>query len=118
MSIFAQTATGDFAITNDHLTLVDGITEVKQRLTNNFRTFQGEEVLDPTLGVPYIQQILQKSTPIAISQAILEDVARNTDGVNDVSNFSLVLDPSTRQATVTFNATSDAGPITYSGTFP
>jgi ATP phosphoribosyltransferase len=118
MSIFAQTVDGDFALTRNHLTLVDGIDEVKQLLTNNFRTFQGEERQDLELGVPYMQKILDKTTPVNISQAILEDVARNTAGVKDVTNFSLNLDKTTRNATVTFNAVSEAGPIAYEGIFP
>ena len=116
--ILLQTATGDFATSNGHLSFTSGAQEVKQRLANNFKTFLGEEPLDQEIGVPYIQQILQKTTPLSVSQAILEDVARSTDGVKDLVNFKLDFDPATRKASFSFTAQTIAGDIPYTGSFP
>lgn len=116
--IFLCTANGDFDISGNVLSLTDGKQEVLQLIRDNLRFFQGEEPLNPTLGVPYFQQILDKATPIKTSEAILKQVVQNTDGVIDVLGFTLVLDPNTRKATVSFSVTSEDGPITATESFP
>ena len=118
MSIFLCDASGDFTIANNVLALVDGPQEVLQLIRNNLRFFQGEDPLDPDMGVPYFQQILDKATPLSVSQALLKQVVQDTDGVIDVVSFTLTVDTITRQATVTFTATTDGGPVTATESFP
>lgn len=118
MSIFLCTADGDFAINSNSLSLVDGTQEVLQLIRNNLRFFQGEEPLNPTLGVPYFQQILNKSTPVTTAEAILKSVVQKTDGVLEVLGFSLTLDVATRKAIVSFTATTTNGPVTVLESFP
>jgi hypothetical protein len=127
MSIFLCQSNGDFAIVNNQLMLTDNSVtaatpspgqETAQLSRNNLRMFLGEEPLDPTLGVPYFEQILQKETPFETSQAILEQAVRDTDGVLDVLNFTLSVDTATRKGTVSFTATTAAGPVTTTETFP
>ncbi len=118
MSIFLCTADGDFDLAGNQMSLVDGPQEVLQLLRNNLRFFQDEDPLDPGMGVPYFQQILDKATSPATSEAILKNVVQNTDGVKDVLGFSLTVDPATRLASITFTATTDGGPVPVSESFP
>lgn len=118
MSIFLCTENGDLDITDNKLSLVDGAQEVLQLIRNNLRFFQGEEPLNPTMGVPYFQQILDKATPISTAEAILKSVVQNTDGVKEVLGFALTVNAATRQASVSFTATTDGGPVTVLESFP
>ncbi len=116
--IFKTLDSGDFDISSGKLELIDGIQEVLQLIRSNLRTFQGEEPLNTSLGVPYFQQIMQKNTPIQISSAILKQVVLDTDGVKEVLDFQLTLDKSTRKASVTFTAITDGGKVTATESFP
>lgn len=118
MSIFLCDTNGDLNITDNKLSLVDGPQEVLQLIRNNLRFFLGEEPLNPLMGVPYFQQVLDKATPQRVAEAVLKNVVQNTDGVNEVLGFSLTLDPSTREATVSFTAVTDGGPVTVTESFP
>ncbi len=118
MSIFLCDENGDLTINNNQLELTDGIQEVLQLIRNNLRFLLGEEPLAPDKGVPYIQQILQKGTPISISSAIIRKVIADTPGVIEVVEFSFSVPASTRKAMVTFTARSAAGVITATESFP
>ena len=118
MSIFLCDSNGDFTIAGNVMALTDGPQEVLQLIRNNLRFFKGEEPLNPDLGVPYFQQILDKQTPIAASQAILQQVVAETAGVLSVVAFTLDIATATRKATVTFTVTTKDGPITSTETFP
>lgn len=118
MSILLCDSTGDLSIVNNQLQLTDGQQEVLQLIRNNLRTFQGEEPLNTLIGVPWFQQILQKQTPLAISQQILEQVVTNTPGVIQVLNFTLTVDVATRKATLVFSVKTETGVVTSTETFP
>ncbi len=118
MSIFLCKENGDFDLTGNVLSLVDGTQEVLQLLRNNYRFFQDEDPLDPGMGVPYFQQILDKATPQSTAEAILKSVAQNTDGVKEVLGFTLSVNPATRIATVSFTAKTDGGPVAVTESFP
>ncbi len=118
MSIFLCKTDGDFDLSGNVISLVDGPQEVLQLLRNNLRFFQDEDPLDPGMGVPYFQQILDKSVPPSTSEAILKNVVQNTDGVTEVLGFSLSVDPATRLATIIFTAKTDGGPVAVTESFP
>ncbi len=118
MSIFLCDEDGDLAITDNKLSLTDGIQETLQLIRNNLKFLLGEEPLAPDKGLPYIQQILQKGTPISTSSAIIKQAIADTPGVIEVTEFSLTVDVLTRQGTVQFTAQSAAGPIVSTESFP
>jgi len=127
MSIFLCQANGDFAIVSNQLWLTDNSVsaqapspgqETLQLIRNNLRMFLGEEPLDPTLGVPYFQQVLDKSTPADIAQSIIYQVIQDTDGVEAVLGFDMTVNSLTREVTATFTVTTSDGPVTSTETFP
>ncbi len=133
MSIFLATAEGDFAIVNNQFYLTDNTVstvpavaalypspgqETLQLIRNNLRMNQGEEVLDPALGVPYFKQIFAPGTPIETVQAILYNVIAGTPGVTSIPSLSVTVDGSTRVGTVTFTANTVNGPVTSTESFP
>jgi hypothetical protein len=133
VSIFLCTPDGDFAIVNNQLWLTDNSVsavpevaamapsagqETLQLIRNNLRMGLAEEPLDLSLGVPYMQQILQKGTPLETVQTLLYEAIQDTPGVLAVLNFATSLDKATRHLTVTFTVQTDSGPVTSTETFP
>ena len=133
MSIFLCTANGDFAIVGNQMWLTDDSVsavpvvavafpapgqETLQLIRNNLRMQMGEEILNPSLGVPYLQTIFQKGTPLETVQAILYDTILNTPGVLNITSFTITQNKNTRQTTVTFTAQTATGAVTSTETFP
>lgn len=133
MSIFLCKSNGDLAIVNNQLWLTDNSLstvpqvaafapvlgqETRQLLLNNLRMGLGEEPLDLALGIPYVQQILQKGTPLETVQAILYDAILNTPGVLKVLNFTVSLNKTTRMLTVTFTVQTSTDPVTITQSYP
>lgn len=81
---------GDLYLENGTARLTNTLLEeVAQELYIRFRFFQGEWFLDPTLGLPYLQSILGKKTPIGIISQIFKRVITTCPGVASLTSFQL-----------------------------
>ncbi len=105
---------GDLEITNNSLTLTDGVGAIEQHLLVKFRLFLGEWFLDTSLGVPYYSDILIKNPSFVVVSEILKNVILETSGVLSLQKFEFDFDSATREATLTFKALTDDGPIDFS----
>lgn len=105
-------------MTSGNMQLTDGQQETLQLLRNTLRFFLGEEELDTSIGMPWIQVIFQKGTPQATIQSIIYQAILNCPGVISVTNFSITINNAARNLTVSFTAQSAAGPIPFNETFP
>ncbi|MGV4796119.1 hypothetical protein [Rhizobium sp. F40D2] len=65
---------------------------VRQRLT----TFSGEWFLDKTAGVPWLDDILGKAYDPALAESVVKAEILNTDGVTEITSFSVSFDKATR----------------------
>lgn len=83
-----------------NLLFVEGIEELRQRLTHRLRFFRREWFLDTRLGVPYFEDILVKNPRRELVTSILREVILETDGVASIKSFSLDIDNAARTATV------------------
>jgi hypothetical protein len=102
----------DIAVAAGSLTVVDGMVEVQQLLTQRLRTFVGECLLDTTLGVPYIQQVFQKGVPQDILEGIFRQVILETPGVLGIVDFTMTLN--VRTLNINFTAQTDNGNVSIS----
>ena len=114
--IYLDPTTGDLAVTNGELTLTEGADAVAQYLRQKMKTYFGEWFLDQSVGLPYTQQIFDKvKDPVALD-ALFKKAILETPGVIELTAYSLTLDSTTREATLTFEARSTEGPITFNET--
>jgi hypothetical protein len=109
---------GDIVIENNDLVLVQGVDETSQNLLANLQTFQGEWFKDTSVGVPYMQDIFVKGTPVNIISGIFKDTIAKTDGVEEINEFELDYDNQTRQLLVKAKVTSKDGDIVLSASLP
>lgn len=77
---------------------------------NECRTFSGECYYDQTKGIPYLSQILGKSTPIEYTKAQLVAAAMNVPGV--VSAKAYLTSSSTRTLGGQIQITDSSGTVT------
>ena len=66
---------------------------VGQRLRTLLSTFQGECLLAPTTGVPYIKEIFKKNPDLNRIRAIFIEVVTRDPGVYKVQQMELTLTP-------------------------
>lgn len=109
-------ANGDFDISSNGLAFTqlnsngNDAQEIVQLVRNYMRWYQGEEPTEVTGGVPYFQQVFNKSTPIDVVVAILKSAIEAVPGINAVLSLSYTLNQ--RQMVLTWSASTVAGPIT------
>ena len=95
---------------NGQLQLSGGLA---QRIDCYLRTFLGEWWADPTIGVPYFQEILKKNPDLTVVRQAILSVILQVPGVVSVPSCEVVLDRSSRRMSVSFAATgSDEMPVT------
>lgn len=83
-----------------------------QRVDCYLRTFLGEWWSDPTLGVPYFQEILKKNPNINVVRQAILSVILSVPGVVSVPSLDVVLDRAARTMRVSFEvAGTDEMPV-------
>lgn len=80
---------GDLAMVND-------AEAVGQHVRQRLKTFEGEWFLDTTAGVPWLDQILGKNYDPALAEAVVKAEILDTDGVTEITSFSVSFDRATR----------------------
>lgn len=99
---------GDITLSGD---VVDGIEAVRQSVRARCLMFSGEWFLDPTDGVPYIDQVLIKKPDTSLVASVFRARIEATPGVRVVTSIRCDLDRLTRSASITFAATTDLGEL-------
>jgi hypothetical protein len=103
--------TGDLAIDANELVLVSAADEVAQRLRCRLRSFLGDWFLNVTQGVPYRDEVFAKrNAPSRVEAAIKKEIL-TTSGVQELLEYTQVLDGSTRRMTVDFKVRATDGTI-------
>lgn len=113
MASFKLDQDGDLDVTNNEITLTEGLEEKQQHLQSRFSLFRGEWFLDTNLGVPWFQDVLVKNPSFAVVQEILKDTVLDTPGVLELMKFNFSFDSSQREATLEFQALCEDGPINF-----
>lgn len=112
----------DLALTSGHdleigtdgdLSILTGLDSIAQHLKIGLLFFRGEYFLDLRIGVPYFEQILRKAPDLNVVRSILREAILKTDGVLGVSGLTLGYDGVTRVLSVTFEAATTEGTLTF-----
>ncbi len=90
-------ATNDLFLVGDgNLATVTDAEAVGQHVRQRLSTFSGEWFLDTTAGVPWLDQILGKAYDPAFAESVVKAEILNTDGVTEITSFSVSFDKATR----------------------
>ena len=104
---------GDLKITDNSLTLTDGLEAIRQHLQVRLQVFYGEWFLDTTVGVPWFQDILKKQPSFVVVNELLKNVILDTPGVLEILEFNFDYTASTREITLEFQALTTDGIIDF-----
>lgn len=85
-----------------NLAVVHNAEAVGQHARQRLMTFEGEWFLDREAGVPWVRDILGGRYDPVLSEAVLKAEILDTDGVLDITSFSVRFDGETRGLS-TFN---------------
>ena len=93
-------------------TFVEGTDEIDQRLLRRLRLMKEEWFLDRTAGVPYYQEILAiKGVSMAtVEQAFRAEIRKDPDVIS-IDLFQMSLDKTTREVTISIEATTADGTV-------
>lgn len=112
MDILAD-STGDMAIVDGEISLVTGQDAIAQHIAFRLRTFLAESRYNTADGTPWTQIIFRPGTPKESVRFILEQRVVGTPGVTGASIEQPVIDPLTREATVTGTAVTIDGEVNF-----
>jgi hypothetical protein len=90
--------------------LVDSPDAVAQAVETRLREWKGEWFLDTSEGTPW-QALMGKGTQKSIDPEIRARILA-TEGVTEITAFAVVINPTTRKATITATINTDYGETT------
>lgn len=82
------------------LATVSDALAVGQHVRQRLQTFEGEWFLDSTAGVPWLDRILGRAYDPALAEAVVKAEILDTDGVTEITSFSVSFDRETRGVTI------------------
>jgi len=106
-------STGDLAIEDNDLVLLDGVDAIAQDVEVRLRFFLGEWFLDTRLGVPYYQKILGQKPRLTAVAGIFRKAILTTPGMLSITNFEIDYDGPTRALSISFRGTSIEGDFLF-----
>ena len=89
-----------FLDANNNLAIVRGAAAVAQHVRQRLMTFKGEWFLDTIAGVPWLDQLLGKQYDPALAEAVVKAEILNTDGVVEITSFSVGFDRNVRRLAI------------------
>ena len=105
----------DLDLTNGDVTMITGPEAIAQDIQMGLRTWLGESIYDRSAGVPYLQVIFKRGTPIGTIEQILKEYIESRRGVIQVTEITVtLLDPMTRQLKLSGSCTSIDGDVDFS----
>lgn len=103
MDLLLNSDTGDVVFINGAAPVTQRTaTVVAQRLRIKLYTFLGEWFLDPTVGVPYYQQIFGKIRTKSSVDLIFQQIINDDPDVIEILTFDSTLDRANRGYSMTF----------------
>lgn len=83
-----------------------------QRVDCMLRTVRGEWWLDPTIGVPYFEEILKKNPDMSVVRQAFASVILSVPGVQEITRLEIKFLKATRALRVDFEVKgTDAIPV-------
>jgi hypothetical protein len=109
--LLLDTVTNDLSVVSGDLVIVDKDAAIRQRLLETLRLFLGEWFLDTSKGLPYYQSILIKNPNLDVIEGLLRNAILNTDGVEQLTEFTFNYSSAGRTLSVSFQAQSSNGTL-------
>jgi len=72
-----------------------------QRIKIKLRLFQGEWLLDTSIGMPWFQEVLGKKVSKAQVDSLIRNRVNDTDGVDEILEFESSVDGTSRVYSIT-----------------
>jgi hypothetical protein len=112
-AVYRTVPSGDLAINeaSRSFVMIEGVHQVRQRLSSRLKFFLGEWFLDLRQGVPYLRDVFRKNPSAPVIRSLLRRVIIGTPGVISLHRFDLTIDPKTRRAGFNFEAIANGGRI-------
>lgn len=105
-------ATNDLKRTNGAFTRVTDAIEIKQHVRLRLLLYIGECPMNTSLGMEYFAGgILDKGVSESLREAEIADQILGTPGIVSVEDVTSVLDKSTRELTITWDASGELGDL-------
>lgn len=104
---------GDIQVTDNSLTLTEGVERIRQHLQVRFRLFFGEWFLNTELGVPWFRDVLVKNPAFVVVHEVLKGVVLDTPGVLELERFAFEYDNTIRAMSLDFRCLSTDGFIDF-----
>jgi len=102
---------GDLDITAHKASLTSGEVAIEQAIRIRLQTFEGEHFLDIRIGIPYFSKILIKNADLDLVHGIFRQAIRQSPGITDVIDLTLIHNPANRTLEIDFQALMDDGAI-------
>lgn len=102
-------ANNDIFTRDGTLALVTDANEVSQHIKTRLQFFFGEWFLDINDGVPWFQSIFTQPADAIEIESILKQTILSTDGVNEMLEFDMTFENTTRIFTVNFRCNTIYG---------
>jgi len=100
-----------FLDTNGSIKRVSDGAETVQHVRSRLLFYLGESPLDTSQGVPYFEEIFVKPVDLPQAESLLKTIIIQTPGVQELIDFGLEFDSSTRNLSVTWEAISTFGDV-------
>lgn len=85
-----------FLMPDGNLAMVRDAEAVGQHARQRLQTYEDEWFLDTVAGVPWLNSILGSSYDPALAESVVKAELLDTDGVTEITSFSVRFDRSTR----------------------
>lgn len=100
----------DYSFGNGQLDFYNNVpAAVGQAVETALLLWLGEWYLDTTVGTPYVQGVLGKTSQ-DVADGTIQTVVLNIQGVDDISNYQSSIDPNTRAMTIQMTINTVYGP--------
>jgi hypothetical protein len=106
VATFALDADGFRDYSGGTLNILTGTDAIVQGVRSRLQFFLGEWFADESLGVDYWGLVFVKNPNLTLIQSHLRDVIAGSPGITAVHSVSIELDSDTREATITWRATT------------
>lgn len=92
--------TNDLYFEDNSLVMVTDALAVGQHVRQRLNTYEGEWFIDTTAGVPWLKKILGQRYDPALAEAVTKASILGTDGVTEITSFSVGFDRATRGVSI------------------
>lgn len=108
-------STGDIALKDNDILLIDNAERVAQQVLITLREWRGEWFLKTADGVPYLEYILVKNPNMAHVRQVLTEAIESVEGVKKCTELDLQFNRVLRTLSVSYEIDTDYGLVTRKG---